>query len=731
MCSFLSPPLLSFLRRSSPLLLGEDKSSKVKAGDLASDTMNVAGAMTGTRGGNVGMLSAMLGGGGGSEAFLTGLVRVVAQQLFTMADDPAAEMASAKVLRFATDRALPSVEKDVAAVIEAVASARPARAVAAFFPALCDGLLAPNAASSDAPMLAPGASPVLLRWRLQLLSGLARGAGAALAPHGSALRRLISAGIYHKDKRVRKGARKLLRKALFGLCEIRSTDTRSLPPTRWANVHSVAEWRRLCEPLAADELDVAWVEPSQEGLALAALLLEDFLGRPMQELTAELVRGRAEEDLPAGAAAATAGVWREHLKTMDYAFRGGVSLLGDRGTPGEDGDGPGPGDHLRDDFYLAVGGRGLSRLLAAEDGPRLYAMVAGLRAEVAVFMRASLEACVREKGPADVKSAKLAVRLSQRVACVRGAKAHETRRKGSAITAFKSQQRETRRDAARKMQLTLARQAAAKGDTTVAAASRVLMGGSGGVQACPRALGVARASLQHAKRLAVVPRALAFAAKNAAGAYCGAGSASPWSAAPAVLDRYRSLYSALVQLSSSEYAMVRAAAQVGANRVGGVFSWFAREAVPGFIGRLSLTDQPLVDAEGGGEAAHRRLTGALYLLYQTRSVRHVVSSWRLSRSLLLALCDSQTVLARLPVDKQEKAAARVTILFNAYVAHWRSNPLVTDEVRFATNVLVNQFTFGRRNPARMLGMSCTYILARQCRLSLSNMSSNLSRGACI
>lgn len=660
----------------------KDISSKVKAGDLASDTMNVAGAMTGTRGGNAGGLSALLGGGR-SEAFLTGLIRVVTQQLFTMADDPAAEMASAKVLRFATDRALPNVEKDVAAVIEMVAAARPARSVAAFFPALCDGLLAPAAASGDYPTLAAGASPVLLRWRLQLLSGLARGAGAALAPQGRALRRLISAGVSHKDKRVRKGARKLLRKALLGLCETRTADTRSLPPARWANVHDVAEWRRLCEPLAPGELDAAWVEPSQEGLALAALLLEDFLGRPMRELTAELARGGAEEeDLPAGGAAATAGIWREHLKTMDYAFRGGVSLLGDRGTPGEDDDAS--GDHLRDDLYLAVGGgQGLSRLLAAEDGPKLYAMVAGLRAEVARFMRASLEACSQEKGPADVKSAKLAVRLSQRVACTRGGKSHETRRKGSAIAAFKSQQREIGRDAARKMRFNLARWAAARGDT-VADARRVLAGGSGGAQACPRALGVARASLQHGKRLEVAPRALGFAAKNAAAGppRGAAGGGAPWTAASAVLDRYRSLFSALVQLSSSEYAMVRAAAQVGVNRVGGVFSWFAREAVPGLIGRLSLAARPGAGAAGGGggEAAHRRLTGALYLLHQTRSMRHVVARWGLSRSLLLALCDSQSVLARLPADKQEKAAARVTILFNTYVSFWRSNPLATDEV---------------------------------------------------
>lgn len=662
----------AFLDRLFEVLRHKDKSSKVKAGDLASDTMNVASAMTGARSGGGGMLAALLGGGGGSEGFLAGLIRVVTQQLFTMADDPAAEMASSKVLRFVTDRALPNVEKDVAAVLENVASAHPGRAVAIFFPALSEGLLA---SSTSAPTFVPGTSPVLLRWRLQLLSGLARGAGAAIAPHGATLRRLISAGIAHKDKKVRKGARKLLRKALIGLCEIKEADTRSLPPSRWANVHTVKEWRRLCEPLAAGEADTKWVEPSTEGLALAALFLEDFLRRPMQELASALASGSAEEEVSNGAAV-TASVWREHLKTMDYAFRGGVSLLGDRGTPGEGND----DNHVRDDIVLAVGSQSLSRLLSAEDGPRMYGVVAGLRAELARFMGASLEACAQEKGPADVKSAKLAVRLSQRVACTRGAKAHQAGKQSSVISAFKSQQRDCGADAARKMQQTLALQAAADGDPSAAAHHMVTMGGTGGVQACPRALAVARASLQHWKRLAMAPRALAFAARDAAAA---SSNAVPWPAASTVLDRYSSLYSALMQLSSGEYAMVRAAAQLGVNRVGSVYPWIARQAVPELISCLS-------GQEGGsGEAAHRRLTGACYLLHQTRSMRHVVSKWGLSRALLLALCDSQSVLMSLPTDKQEKAAARVTILFTTYVSYWRSNPVVTDEVRFTFSVARN------------------------------------------
>lgn len=687
---------VAFLDRLFEVLRHKDKSSKVKPGDLASDTMGVADAMT--RGGaNAGMFSAMLGGGG-TEAFLVRLIRLVTEQLFTMTDEPAADMASAKVLRFVTDRALPNVEKDVAGVVEMMASARPAKSVSVFFPALCDGLLAPNMISSSSPVLTPGASPVLLRWRFQLLSGLARGAGAALAPHGPALRSLIAAGVSHKDKRVRKGARKLLRKALLGLCELAPADTRSLPPSRWANVHSVAEWRRLCEPLPAGEADTVWVEPSQEGLSLAAMLLGDFLQRPMRELRTELesARGAVEPHLPAGQVAVKASVWREHLKTMEYAFRGGVCLLGDRGTPGENDD-DGSGDYLRDDVYLAVGGRVLSRLLAAEDGPRLYRTVAGLRAEVAGFMNAALEACAQERGPADVKSAKLAVRLSQRIACTRGAKAHQVRRQSSAIATFKSQQRDVLQDAARKMRFTLAVEAAAaNGETSAVSAGRRALdfGGTGGVQACPRAMVVARANVQHWKRLSFAPRSLAFAAKSAATSWTGApneaessggggGGAgrAPWPAASAALGRYRALFSSLVTLSSSEYAMVRAAAQVGVNNFGGVFPWFAREAVPELISRLSLGAQSDGNYGAGGDAAHRRLTGACYLLHQNRSMRHVVSKLGLSRSLLLALCDSQSVLARLPTDKQERAAARVTILFTTYVSYWGSNPLVMEDVR--------------------------------------------------
>lgn len=691
-----SVPLLD---RIFEVLRHKDKSSKVKRGDLASDTMNVAAAITGLDRGASGM---GMFGGGRSEMILSGLIKVVTEQLFTMADEPAAKVASSKIFLFVTDQAVPNVEKDLAAMVEVMASALPAKTVATFFPALCDGLLVTSTTTSISSAFAPGTSPVLLQWRLRLLSGLARGSRAALVPHGLTLRRLIAAGIGHSDKKVRKCGRKLLRKALHGLCELSPSEKRSLPPARWANVHSVIEWRRLCEPLPAGEHDITWVQPSAEGLVLAAELLEDFLVRPMEELSLKLSTRCSKEDSSARAISTSPSVWREHLKTMDYSFRGAVCLLGDRETPGEDEGGS--DQHLRDDIYLAVGSQGLSQLLAEKEGPRLYKMVAGLRAEIARFMRAALESCAQSNGPTDVKAAKLSIRLSERVACTRGALAHKTHFQQMLLMVSKSQQRDIVLSAVGKKRFNLALEAASVGNIAamVDGCRALSVGGVGGEGARPRVLVVERVLLQHWKRLAMAPKALAFAAKDAARSssddsdiakYNGAES-PPWTAASAVLERYRLLFSTLMHISYSEYAMVRAAAQRGVNRLGGVYPWFVREAVPELISRLSPSRQECVgDGDDGdyGDTAHRRLTGTCYLLHQKRSMKHVVSTWSLLRLLLLALCDSQSVLARLPTDKQEKAAARVTILFTTYVINWRANPITTEQVGFSCTVV----TLGR------------------------------------
>lgn len=691
---------VALLDRIFEVLRHKDKSSKMKIGDLGSDTMNVTAAITGLSGaGGAGSMLSTILGAGGSDAALVSLIGLVTQQLFTMADEPAGEMASAKVFRFVTDSPLPNVEKDAAAIVETVAWARPERTVATLFPALCDGLLAPVPSPDSPSSLTRGLSPALLRWRLRLLSGLARGAGSSLAPKGVILRRLIAAGVKHGDKSVRKSARKLLRKALHGLVELTGAEARSLPPSRWANCDSAVEWRRLCEPVVPSEHEVTWTRPSLEGVTLAAELMTEFVARPMEKLMMELekepVKDFSGEETKVVATPAS-GFWREELKTMDYAIRGGISLLGDRGTPGEDD--AGVTDGLRDDVFLAIGNGALSCLLeggARSEGAELFAGVAGLRAKLAEFLRVALEACGKGEGPSDVKAAKLVVRLSRRVACTRGAREHSARRQAMALVLYKQQLQDVIVTAAAKKELQLVLDAAAEGDSRAVTKAKDILArrGSGGEAAFPRRWFIGRVVLQHIVRSSKAPRIISYATRDAArppsddGEKPRVNEVVLWPAASAVLSRYQALFSALVELSSAEYATVRAAAQVGVGRLGNVYPWFARQVLPRLIDQLSLKERndesPEGNGAGGGpgaDAAHRRLTGACYLLHQSRSMRHLATTWKLLRKLLLALCDSQLVLARLSSDKQERAAARVTILFTSYVSSWQANPIKNDEV---------------------------------------------------
>lgn len=702
---------VALLDRLFEVLRHKDKSSKTKTGGLVSDTMNVTSAMAGMSGGNAGgaisnlnILTSILGASGGNSA-LFNLIKLVTQQLFTMTDEPAGKMAAAKLVQFVTDSPLPNVEKDASAMVEMMAWARPERTMSTLFPALCEGLLVTATGSTALASLTPGLSPSLLRWRLRMLSGLARGAGAALASKSTTLRHLIAAGTKHSDKGVRKCARKLLRKALHGLCELWGADTRSLPPSRWANCNSVLEWRRLCKPIPVGEHEVVWIMPCVKGLTLAGEIIRDFLVRPMKDLSEVLankicgVNGEAQGTL----AASPTSIWREELKTMNYALRGSVCMLGDRGTPEEDE--AGAADGLRDDVYIAVGNQSLSCLrtaAAGEEGPVLFELIAGLRAKLALFLQSALQACANGRGAADVKAAKLVVELSRRITCTRGAREHHARRQGMALLAFKAQQRDLLVTSVAKKQIQLGIEASARGDVGARVKARQLLAtrGAGGGEAFPRVLVIGRVLLLHMRRLNVAPKVMAYATKDAARSGTETQTrlcwpdVVPWPAASAVLDRYRGLFSALVELSSAEYAMVRAAAQICINRLGVIYPWFVRELVPDLIDQLSLKGQDDGSPNAGDEdevrndIAHRKVTGACYLLHQMRTMRHVACKWPLLRKLLLALCDSQPVLARLPRDNQEKAAARVTILFTTYISAWRANTVADDKVQSKLRPLI-------------------------------------------
>ncbi|CAN0233421.1 unnamed protein product, partial [Discosporangium mesarthrocarpum] len=96
----------------------------------------------------------------------------------------------------------------------------------------------------------------------------------------------------------------------------------------------------------------------------------------------------------------------------------------------------------------------------------------------------------------------------------------------------------------------------------------------------------------------------------------------------------------------------------------------------------------------------------MYLLYLRRSLRHISGSWPLLRALLLALCRSQDALASLPGDKQERAAARVQILFTAYISHWKANSIMGEKDQREYEQLTHgllQHLGASRSPAALPG----------------------------
>ncbi|CAN0096894.1 unnamed protein product, partial [Discosporangium mesarthrocarpum] len=346
---------LALLDRVLELLRHKVHPSKAKAGDIGQDPMDTAGAIAGLGGvGDPGATGAARGWGRGSEGSITGggsfhlrSMGSLTQQLFEQMDGEAFRLASSRVLVFVMEKARLEAEKDCALLVASCARAHPRATADTFLPALCEGLLGGGGGRGGS-----GASPVLWRWRLRLLSGLAREARGALVPHGEVLKRTIQGGLAHKNKGTRKAARKVLKKALLGLLELCPAESRSLPPRRWEEAHEALEWRRLCEPLPRGELAIAWIEPERPGLRLAAQLVEEFLVHPM----GLLLQGLQEEDpsrlvllsspsdpaVEPGAARGDGGdskkpdLWRENLKTIEYAMRGAITLLADRGTLGPD-----------------------------------------------------------------------------------------------------------------------------------------------------------------------------------------------------------------------------------------------------------------------------------------------------------------------------------------------------------------------------------------------------------
>ncbi|CAM9930549.1 unnamed protein product, partial [Phaeothamnion confervicola] len=273
---------IAVLDRLFKVLESRGEAAKVPPSGI--DAMNTAAALAGggDAGGGGGFASMMGAAGGHMDLALSYGIFALARSLFFQMDAEALRHACRHVAAWVAGGVHPHAAKSASLVLSQLGTVAPTEAAAALMPVLAGGGGLAAVSAREAA------------WRLRLLAGLTSGAGPALPLHAAALTAALRTGLASDDRRVRKAACKLLRHALLALTASRPAEYRSLPPSRWANVASPAEWRRVGEPLVqapvtgggggAAALEIRWIEPSAATLRLAAQLLEEFVVGPAELL---------------------------------------------------------------------------------------------------------------------------------------------------------------------------------------------------------------------------------------------------------------------------------------------------------------------------------------------------------------------------------------------------------------------------------------------------------------
>ncbi len=127
-------------------------------------------------------------------------------------------------------------------------------------------------------------SPQTKAWRLRLMSGAVRNAGASTLQHVPLLRHCLDIGFQSSassDKRVLKSACKLFRRLLSTLMCRYTMDTYSHSSGKVLR-DDCRSWQ-LCAPAACDSrsTDISWHEPCEEERFLAAELVDTYVKQPL------------------------------------------------------------------------------------------------------------------------------------------------------------------------------------------------------------------------------------------------------------------------------------------------------------------------------------------------------------------------------------------------------------------------------------------------------------------
>ena len=287
----------------------------------------------------------------------SGILRVMARQLFAQMDRDCLKSATQQLLTFCLEHGpLPNAAKDFSFLIEGLVFADPVIVIPSILPALLEDLVVEKlmaqksaaqeerkkSALSPSPRVEKGVDDEVWRlgslstreltWRLRLLRGAVRHGGSALLPFAEVLQATVRHTLHHDTTSVSDNAAKLLKSMLAGLAETYPLDFRSLPPNEWIYAHTYGALSR--QPLQDKDsghwasVAVAWHECSEKEAILAAALLEEHLLKPLESLARH--EGAFSNDATSsGDQAARTTTWKNAFRSTLACLRGGASLLHD------------------------------------------------------------------------------------------------------------------------------------------------------------------------------------------------------------------------------------------------------------------------------------------------------------------------------------------------------------------------------------------------------------------
>jgi hypothetical protein len=317
--------------------------------------------------------------------------------------------------------------KDIAKMLQALGTSKPAAVLDKFIPLLSGAALAPKT------------SDKIVEWNTRLLAGLIKYTGEAVLPHLPVLAKVARLALAAKEKDTRKAGSKLVRWMMSPPLSTYDKLKRSHTTVDWENPGSL--WRKWGMPFcwspdvvsekasksatSPPGIQIDWHEPSESEKAAVLPLIDEFLVAPLIRLDAFCSTLADASTTSSAAIKAVSDKLLCDLHSVNAAVRGCTTTLTD-GT-----------SFLGDDAILSVGTRGMALLIDARStAPKAFFSSSSTTSEQTVSMRSYIHDVVNrvirtlaahKEFARDVNVMTISIELGYRSICARGYKMGKAR----------------------------------------------------------------------------------------------------------------------------------------------------------------------------------------------------------------------------------------------------------------------------------------------------------------